>query len=165
MSKLSNDAKNFLTKIQKSKNSKNVSQGILDSALEERKNVLDLNIAIGLDVSGSISRADFNKFMLQLDAIKGLSRVKVIETDTTIVAMYDYYKTGKSRIARLGGGGGTQFSEAFNKFKQLKPDAILFMTDGDCAGSVSDPGIPTGWIMTNSCPPPYGFGEVIVRLK
>ncbi len=159
------NAKDFLVKIQKSKDMSNVSKGVLEASIEERKNVLDLNIAVGLDVSGSISRDDFNKFMAQLDAIKGLSRVKVIEVDTEIVAMYDYYKTQQNRVARLGGGGGTQFASAFAKFKQLKPDAILFMTDGDVAGSCADPGIPTGWIMTNSSSPPYGFGEVVVRLK
>lgn len=158
------NAKDFLVKIQKSKDMSNISKGLLESSIEERKNVLDLNIAVGLDVSGSISREDFNKFMAQLDAIKGLSRVKVIEIDTQIVAMYDYYKTPQNRIARLGGGGGTQFSPAFAKFKQMKPDAILFMTDGDVAGHCEDPGIPTGWIMTNHCKPPYGFGEVVVRL-
>jgi predicted metal-dependent peptidase len=159
------NAKDFLVKIQKSKDISNVTAGLLDESLQERKNVLDLNIAVGLDVSGSISRTDFNRFMAQLDAIKGLSRVKVIEVDTQIVAMYDYYKTTQNRVARLGGGGGTQFSSAFEKFKQMKPDAILFMTDGDVAGSCADPGIPTGWIMTNDLKPPYGFGEVVVRLK
>ena len=159
------NAKEFLVKIQKSKDMSNISKGVLEAVIEERKNVLDLNIAVGLDVSGSISRADFNKFMAQLDAIKGLSRVKVIEIDTQIVAMYDYFKTHQNRIARLGGGGGTFFGPAFDKFKQLRPDAILFMTDGDVAGNVANPGIPTGWIMTNDKSPPYGFGEVIVRLK
>lgn len=162
---LQKDAKDFLVKIQKRKDLNYVQAGLLDPVLEDRKNVLDLNIAVGLDVSGSIRRADFNKFMAQLDAIKGLSRVKVIEIDTEIVAMYDYYKTKQNRIARLGGGGGTMFGPAFAKFKQLCPNAILFMTDGDVAGHVSDPGIPTGWILTNHRPPPYGFGEVIVRLK
>lgn len=162
---LQRNAKDFLVKIQKSKDMSNVSRGVLDAVIEERKNVLDLNIAVGLDVSGSISRTDFNKFMAQLDAIKGLSRVKVIEVDTQIVAMYDYFKSAQNRVARLGGGGGTYFGPAFEKFKQLRPDAILFMTDGDCAGHVADPGIPTGWIMTNDRSPPYGFGEVIVRLR
>lgn len=158
----SNNAKDFLLKIQKKKDTSSIEQGLLDGALEDRKNVLDLNIAVGLDVSGSISRNDFNFFMAQLDAIKGLSRVKVIEIDTKIIAMYDYYKTPQNRVARLGGGGGTQFSPAFAKFKEMKPDAILFMTDGDVAGQCLDPGIPTGWIMTNNSRPPYGFGEVIV---
>lgn len=164
MKKIQN-AKDFLVKIQKTKDMSSLSKGLLDNTIQDRKNVLDLNIAVGLDVSGSISRSDFIKFMAQLDAIKGLSRVKVIEIDTQIVAMYDYYKTNQSKIARLGGGGGTSFDPAFQKFKQMKPDAILFMTDGDVAGQCSDPGIPTGWILTNNRPPPYNFGEVVVRLS
>lgn len=162
---LKKDAKDFLVKIQKNKDMKNVKVGLLEALIEERKNVLDLNIAVGVDVSGSISRTEFNKFMAQLDAIKGLSRVKVLEVDTDIVAMYDYYKTKQNRIARLGGGGGTVFTSAFQKFKQLRPDAILFMTDGAVGGYVEDPGIPTGWIMTGSGSVPYGFGEVVVRLS
>lgn len=162
---INNNAKDFLVKIQKSKDISNVTNGTLNESLQDRKNVLDLNIAVGLDVSGSISQADFNMFMAQLDAIKGLSRVKVVEVDTQVVAMYDYYKTTQNRVARLGGGGGTHFEPAFNKFKEMKPDAILFMTDGDVAGTCSDPGIPTGWIMTNNLKPPYGFGEVVVILK
>ena len=159
------NAKDFLVKIQKSKDMKNVQGGLLDSTIEGRKNILDLNIAVGLDVSGSISGAVFTKFMAQLDSIKGLSRVKVIEIDTEIVAIYDYYKTKQNRVVRLRGGGGTMFAPAFEKFKQLRPDAILFMTDGDVAGVVEDPGIPTGWIMSTNNKPPYGFGEVIVRLE
>ena len=116
------NAKDFLVKIQRSKDMRNVQNGLLDSVIEERKNVLDLNIAVGLDVSGSISRADFNRFMAQLDAIKGLIRVKVIEIDTQITAMYDYYKTKQNRIARLGGGGGTSFAPAFAK--TIKPAYI-----------------------------------------
>jgi predicted metal-dependent peptidase len=160
------NAKDFLKNIQKSKDAADVSLGVLDGVLEGRKNILDLNIAVGLDVSGSISREDFRLFMLQLDAIKGLSRVKVIEVDTEIVAMYDYYKTHQNRVARLGGGGGTCFTQAFEKFKQMKPDAILFMTDGDAAGVCHNPGIPTGWILTEKgCKPPYAFGEVVAYLR
>lgn len=161
---ISSNAKDFLIKIQQNKDLSKLSKGILSSTIQERKNVLDLNIAVGLDVSGSISRSTFVLFMKQLDAIKGLSRVKVVEIDTQIVAVYDYELTKQNRIARLKGGGGTHFSPAFNLFQKLKPDAILFMTDGYVAGSCSDPQIPTGWIMTNNNPPPYGFGEVIVRL-
>lgn len=44
------NAKEFLLKIQKSKDTSNISKGVLDAVIEERKNVLDLNIAVGLDV-------------------------------------------------------------------------------------------------------------------
>lgn len=161
---MNKNAKDFLIRIQKTKDKNQLNAGILDSILEDRKNVLDLNIAVGVDVSGSISRQQFNQFMAQLDAIKGLSRVKVLEVDTQIIALYDYYKMPQNKVVRLGGGGGTAFSPAFTKFRQLKPDAILFMTDGEVSDSIADPGIPTGWILTSKGRKPYGFGEVVVKL-
>lgn len=159
------DATLFLQAIQKRKNARSETEAISDpSLLEDRKNVLDLNILVCIDVSGSISNQQFQDFMRQIDAIRGLSRVKVIEIDTTIVAMYDYFKTSQSMVKRRCGTGGTEFTEAFQSAKKMQPDAILFMTDGMVAGSVPDPKIPTGWILTRGGVKPYGFGEVILTM-
>lgn len=157
------DTKEFLYEIQKNKSPSEV---IVNNAsvLMERKNVLDLKIVVCVDISGSISQTQFNQFMRQIDAIRGLSMVKVIETDDKVVAMYDYFKENKNRVVRLGGGGGTAFGEAFRWCKKLKPDAILFMTDGEVFDSVSDPGIPTGWVLTSDGRKPYGFGKVVLQL-
>lgn len=159
------DARNFLMKIQRTKKEKQIDAGLLVAALEDRKNVLDLNILICLDVSGSISVKQFKQFMAQIDAIKGLSRVRVMEVDTEIVALYDYFKLERNKVVRLGGGGGTEFTSAFRKAKQMNPDAILFMTDGDAAGNVAEPGIPTGWVVTRNGHAPYSWGEIVVRLE
>lgn len=159
-----NDARDFLMSIQKKKDKQAVMAMNMDIEVQDRKNILDLNIVVGLDISGSISSAVFSKFMSQLNAIKGLSRVKVLEVDTQIVSMYDYFKTGRSRIVKLSGGGGTDFTSAFIQMKKMKPDAILFMTDGQVSGSVADPQIPTGWILTKNGVRPYGFGTVVLKL-
>lgn len=164
MKAVAKNARDFLMKIQRLKKNKDIEAGLLDAVLEDRKNVLDLNILVCIDISGSISREQFRQFMAQMDMIKGLSRIKVIEIDTQIVAFYDYFKTPQNRVARLGGGGGTEFSPAFAKAKQIKPDAILFMTDGFVGGQVNDPGIPTGWVLTRGGQKPYTFGEVVVQL-
>lgn len=159
------DAKNFLYEIQKTKNELGQTGLLTSDELAARKNILDLNILVCVDVSGSISRAQFCAFMQQIDAIKGLSRVKVIEVDTDIVAMYDYFKVPQSRVMRLGGGGGTAFNKCFTRAKKMKPDAILFMTDGFVADSVSNPGIPTGWVLTHNGRQPYGFGKTVVKME
>lgn len=164
MNSTAKNARNFLLKIQRQKKQKDIDIGLLDAVLEDRKNVLDLNILVCIDVSGSISRDQFKQFMAQMDMIKGLSRIKVIEIDTEIVALYDYFKTPQNRVARLRGGGGTEFTPAFEQAKKIKPDAILFMTDGMVGGHVSNPGIPTGWVLTRGGVHPYGWGEVVVNL-
>lgn len=166
MHKEEKDARNFLYKIQADKNKligdKNTN--VIKNMGLDRKNVLNLKILIGVDCSGSITQAQFIRFMRQIDKIRGLSVVKVIEIDTKIVAMYDYFKTGQNRVIRISGGGGTEFHEFFKVAKSMKPDACIFMTDGDVFDSVSDPGIPTGWILTSNGKKPYDFGEVLFKL-
>lgn len=151
--------RDFLTGIQANKDQEHAA---IKSATSDRKNVLDLNILVVLDISGSISTALFLRFMQKMDAIKGLSRIKVVETDTEIVALYDYHKSKTDRVIRVAGGGGTEFNKAFALAKRIRPDAILLMTDGEVSGTVSDPGIPTGWVMSNDkSDVPYGFGEIV----
>lgn len=158
----SNTPREFLYEIQRKKPPSD--SAAIPAALG-RKNVLDLNILICVDVSGSISPTQFKAFMRQIDAIKGLSRVRVLEIDTEIIAMYDYFRVSGNRVIRLGGGGGTAFHKGFEKAKTMKPDAILFMTDGFVYDKVASPGIPTGWVLTADGVQPYPFGKVVVRMK
>lgn len=155
--------KDFLYEIQKAKDSSAFKE-TKGSILENRKNILNLNILVGIDISGSISAGQVRQFMQQLDKIRGLSRVKVIEIDSKIVAMYDYFKANQNRVVRICGGGGTMFADLFRVAKQINPDAILMMTDGEVFDSVRDPGIRTGWVLTHNGVHPYGFGDVILRL-
>lgn len=157
--------RDFLINIQKTKVNNVIDKSILDKILEDRKNVLNLNILILLDVSGSISSSQYKQFMAQIDSIKGLSRVKVIEVDTDIVAMYDYFNMPSQRIIRLRGGGGTNFYTAFRKIKSMNPDAVLAMTDGEVSGSAENPLCPVGWILTKNGTKPYDFGEVLMNLE
>ena len=91
---ISSNAKDFLIKIQQNKDLSKLSKGILSSTIQERKNVLDLNIAVGLDVSGSISRSTFVLFMKQLDAIKvtgqSMQMATIIVVILPIVIMYPF---------------------------------------------------------------------------
>lgn len=154
------DTKDFLYRVQRKKPDATLGAAELDG----RKNILNLKIITMVDISGSIHAGQYAQFMQQIDAIKGLSVIKVLETDDRVVALYDYVKTAPSRVARLRGGGGTAFYEAFEYAKQMKPDAILFMTDGEVFDQVANPGIPTGWVLTHNGRMPYGFGEVVLRL-
>lgn len=153
----------FLGAIQNQKLKAKAGKGADFAKIEmERKNVLDLNLVVGIDVSGSISREMFKDFMIQLNQIKGMSRIKVVEVGDKIEAVYDFSKPS-ARVARLGGGGGNGENLFFPLAKSMRPDAILYMTDGYCVPA-SDPHIPTGWILTASGHQPYGWGSVVGQL-
>ena len=153
----------FLGGIQQKKLKAKSSSGLDLARIElERKNILDLNLVVGIDVSGSISSSMFKDFMVQLNEIKGMSRIKVIEVGDKIEAVYDFSRPS-SRIARLGGGGGNGEHLFFPMAKRMSPDAILYMTDGYCMPA-DDPRIPTGWILTARGKEPYGWGSFVGRL-
>jgi len=157
--------KEFLYKVQKKVDKENRQEiDDMTSILEGRKNVLNLKVLVCVDVSGSISREQFCAFMRQIDKIRGLSQVKVLETDTKVVACYDYFKVNKSQVMRLGGGGGTDFVECFEVAKKAKPDVLVFATDGDDCGNCKNPGIPTAWVTTKHGHAPYDWGTVCTQV-
>jgi len=165
MSQQFNHLKGFLTNIQSTKKSSDTSS-ITQSVMEDRKNVLDLNIMVVVDMSGSIGDAQFNQFMRQLYEIKGISRIKVAEYDDDVRALYDFTSLEQQRpIVRKDGTGGNYEPAVFKYIHKLKPDAVLFMTDGHvCSSRIDNPGMPIGYILTNNGVKPYRFGEVVIQL-
>lgn len=153
----------FLGAIQEKKMKTQKTKGVLSQSEMERKNLLDLNLVVGVDCSGSISGSMFNAFMAQLQAIKGMSRIKVVEVGSNIRAVYDFECGTKRSIVRRQGGGGNGEHVFFPFAKNMKPDAILYMTDGYCVPT-KDPGIPTAWILTKEGKKPYDWGSVEGRL-
>lgn len=154
---------NFLGNIQKQKMSAQKNRGLTMATFEmERKNMLDLNLVVGVDCSGSISQAMFKSFMTQVNQIKGMSRIKVVEVSDIIEAVYDFTRP-RSEVVRLKGGGGNGENLFFPLAKKMKPDAILYMTDGYCVPA-HNPHIPTAWILTKDGTKPYDWGEVVCHL-
>jgi len=155
------DVKKFLYEIQDTKN-----LSIIDENIRTRKNVLDLKIVVMIDVSGSISQDEFTKFFLQIDKIRGLSVVKVLEFSVNVSAMYDYFNTHQNEVMRLSGGGGTSFVDVFKTAKRMNPDAIILMTDGDdCGDLVKNPEIPTAVVLTENGKLRYDWMKEIGRIK
>lgn len=153
----------FLGDVQKAKMKSMKTSGFDLARIEqERKNVLDLNLVVGIDCSGSISSSMFSSFMTQLDHIKGMSRIKVVEVSDIIEAVYDFTRRD-GRVVRLKGGGGNGEFVFFPFAQKMKPDAIIYMTDGYCTHA-TDPKIPTAWILTKNGVQPYDWGEVVGRL-
>jgi len=155
----------FLGNIQRQKLAAQKNKGFDVARIEqERKNILDLNLVVGVDCSGSISSSMFKDFMIQLDHIKGMSRIKVVEVSDIIEAVYDFSRRG-SKVVRLKGGGGNGEDKFFPLAQKIQPDAIIYMTDGYCIDGVPNPNIPTAWILTANGVKPYKWGEVIGKLQ
>lgn len=152
--------KKFLYEIQdaKSLNDKDL--------FKDRKNVLDLKLIVMIDISGSIGRETFENFMKQIDKLRGLSKVKILEFDSRVVACYDYFNTHQNEVMRLSGGGGTNYVEVFEMATRMKPEGLIILTDGqDFGEEAKNPEIHTAVILTEDGKVRYDWMKEIGRIK
>jgi len=118
-------------------------------------------LAIIIDVSSSIDRKAFDRFMSETTgAIETVNpdRVDVIQCNTRIVA-HDTFAQGESIDVKLKVGGGTDLQPAFD----LCGDAtvILCFTDCEFDKPIRDDGIPVLWVKYGDHKKLPQFGEMV----
>ena len=113
------------------------------------------------DSSGSVSDEDYAKFMDEImDIQKHCSKVYLIQADCEVNKVETLTKKTKLNRERAG-YGGTAYTPALNKCKELGCDAILYFGDMDCADNPENPNIPLMWVIVGNQNPPATFGSSI----
>ncbi|HCO74696.1 MAG TPA: hypothetical protein DIT16_07585 [Clostridium sp.] len=127
-------------------------------------------IAVAIDISGSISDAEFMQAMKEvLSIVKNYnSEVTIIECDSNIKRAYKV-KSVKDIRERVTKGGGTQFTPVFKYINNTDTNLLIYFTDGKGEDKlkVTPKGYRTLWIISGrgyklSLKEPYG---VVKRLK
>lgn len=102
----------------------------------------ELNIAIGLDTSGSISQDMLRDFLSEVQGIMDQYqsyKVHIFQFDTDVYGAEDFTSDDGRAMAEyeLKGGGGTDFDVVFNYLEQynIEPDQLVMFTDGYPWGS------------------------------
>jgi predicted metal-dependent peptidase len=130
------------------------------------------HVVIGVDTSGSIGKQEVNMFFAEMSGVLEdvhpanlwvmwcdayVHRVDRVEDMSDLQAMYE---------AGVPGRGGTSFVPVFEKIKEMniKPDALLYLTDG-YGTFPSDPGYHVLWGSIALTPEGYPFGEVVMIPK
>lgn len=117
-------------------------------------------ICYAVDTSGSMSQKDLEQAMGELEDIRKRFNAKVYVLDCDADVHSSKWLGPHEPLPVLNGGGGTDFRPVFEHIheKRLKPDYVVFFTDG--FGSFGDdPGLPVLWVMTSDVDAP--FGEVV----
>jgi hypothetical protein len=71
-------------------------------------------------------------------------------------------RTAREALALVGGGGGTDFRPVFAEAEKVRPDLLVFVTDGDGAMPTSAPaGMNVLWLLTGRYTVTPKWGEVI----
>jgi predicted metal-dependent peptidase len=122
-----------------------------------------LDLVTAIDTSGSISNDQLDMFFGELRGINNANcRITVIECDAAIGKEYEY--TAKTVIQDVTGRGGTSFSPVFKRCEKIKPDCLIYLTDGMNYdhGEVRKPNFPVLWALTRQHDLKYKWGSKIV---
>jgi predicted metal-dependent peptidase len=116
-----------------------------------------LKLLIGLDTSGSVGDHELGLFFSEIEKIKALGmEVTVAECDAQVGNVYRY----RTRPKAVSGRGGTSFRPVFELAEKLKPDALLYLTDG-CGDYPERSKTPTLWCLTPDGEFSGSFGKAV----
>lgn len=108
-------------------------------------------IAVAIDISGSISDAEFKQAMKEvLSIVKNYnSEVTIIECDSNIKRAYKV-KSIKDIRERVATGGGTQFTPVFEYINNSDTNLLIYFTDGKGEDKlkVTPKGFRTLWVIS-----------------
>lgn len=128
-----------------------------------------LEIVVGLDTSGSISNDELTHFVSESHSIiNSVARVKMhliecdmIIQDTTVIEEGQNINGGELpwEGKALKGRGGTSFIPVFDYIEeeQIRPDLLIYFTDGYGSFPEFEPNYPVIWIITTEVEPPFGI--------
>ena len=122
-----------------------------------------INIAVGIDISGSVDDKEINEFISEVDAIKGSMRARItlLPCDAALTegAPFIFEPWDEVQIPNtLKGGGGTNFCPVFEwlDLQDQHPDLLVYFTD--CQGKFPDvmPSYPVIWLVKGKQAVPWG---------
>jgi predicted metal-dependent peptidase len=124
-----------------------------------KRQEVKMHIVCCIDTSGSVSDDMLGRIGTELcGMVDKRIRVTIIEADHDIQRVYEMDRKG---IQSFKGRGGTAYTPAIKKAEELKPDAILYFTDGDRADVPDKVGVPFLWVLTTEQDKPGNFGKVL----
>lgn len=122
-----------------------------------------INVAVGMDISGSVNDKEMNEFLSEIDAIKGnmRARITLLPCDASLAKGAPWIFEPWEEInlpETFTGGGGTDFSPVFEWLdtQDQNPDLLVYFTD--CKGTFPKilPSYPVIWLVKGKDAPPWG---------
>lgn len=123
----------------------------------------EVDIAVAVDTSGSISGKEIDEFLAEVDAIKGQvrARITLIACDAALCqdGPWEFEAWEPLRLPeQLGGGGGTSFRPVFEWLERQgrRPDLLVYFTDAQGSFPEQEPFYPVLWLVKGRGKVPWG---------
>jgi predicted metal-dependent peptidase len=121
-------------------------------------------IAFAVDTSGSVSQAEFQAFLTEMNSIKqnlDPEIMTIIDFDTRINNVTSLTRDQDISSVKFSGGGGTALEPVFEHYEKKKPVVLVVFSDLYCREIQKDPGYPVVWIVVNNPGAHVNFGTTI----
>lgn len=122
-----------------------------------------LELTVVLDTSGSVTEAELNEFLAEVNAIKGQmqARITLHSCDTRLAAdgPWQVEAWEELKLPRtFQGGGGTSFLPPFTWLERQdrQPDLLVYFTDAQGEFPAHEPAYPVLWLVKGRSPVPWG---------
>lgn len=104
------------------------------------------HLLVAIDTSMSMSDRELSEISKQLVLLAELSTITIAECDCEIQRVYPF----EGKLLNVAGRGGTDLSKIFEPalLAMVRPDGIVYFTDGQGQTPENPPDIPTLWILT-----------------
>ncbi|MDH5545815.1 MAG: VWA-like domain-containing protein [Gammaproteobacteria bacterium] len=121
------------------------------------------DVFVVLDTSGSVTNAELNRFISEIDAIKGQARARITlfacDAEITPPTPLTFEAWETLEIPKdLQGGGGTSFKPVFEYIEKefLRPDLLIYFTDAEGVFPKLAPNFPVIWLVKGKREVPWG---------
>ena len=134
------------------------------AAILPRLHSRQIDVAIVLDISGSISETEIQEFLSELDALKAQVRARVTlfacDTELAPDAPWVFEAWEELKLPQQWPrGGGTRFTAPFAWYAQrpMTPDLLVYFTDALGQFPEFEPAFPVLWLVKGKAPVPWGM--------
>ena len=131
--------------------------------LPSRRLVPKGSVVVAIDTSGSISEEELQHFASELNEIHKMvqpEKLYVLDVDTQIHEPIKEYGPYDKLVLEYKGRGGTDFAPVFEwvRERNMRPEAVVYLTDGYAHWPEEVTEYPVLWVITNNqVTPPWGI--------
>jgi predicted metal-dependent peptidase len=116
---------------------------------------------VAVDTSGSIDHGTLAAFTAEIDSLKAQLRARttLLACDERIDGPWHFEPWEPLLLPQaVNGGGGTRFAPVFEwiERERVRPDAVVYFTDGEGEFPRDAPDFPVVWAVTGRAPIPWG---------
>lgn len=122
-----------------------------------------IEVAVALDVSGSVSDKEIGEFVSEVNAIKGLmrARISLLACDSELAEGAPWVFEPWEEVSfpsEIKGGGGTSFIPVLKwaESQDRHPDLLVYFTDARGEFPATPPQFPVIWLVKGKAEIPWG---------